>query len=81
VLFPVAILICENLKIFLEFFKHGAAMLQGKVYLVGADPGDAELITLKGYQLIAAADVILPKLRKKFPISRKIQLLECCQAP
>jgi uroporphyrinogen III methyltransferase/synthase len=34
-------------------------MLHGKVYLVGAGPGDAELITLKGYQLICRADVIL----------------------
>ena len=34
-------------------------MSQGKVYLVGAGPGDVELITLKGYQLIYQADVIL----------------------
>jgi uroporphyrinogen III methyltransferase/synthase len=34
-------------------------MPNGKVYLVGAGPGDAELITLKGYQLICRADVIL----------------------
>jgi len=34
-------------------------MPHGKVYLVGAGPGDAELITLKGYQLICRADVIL----------------------
>jgi uroporphyrinogen III methyltransferase/synthase len=34
-------------------------MSQGKVYLVGAGPGELELITLKGYQLIAQADVIL----------------------
>jgi len=34
-------------------------MSQGKVYLVGAGPGDAELVTLKGYKLIAQADVIL----------------------
>jgi len=34
-------------------------MPNGKVYLVGAGPGDAELITLKGYQLICQADVIL----------------------
>jgi len=34
-------------------------MSKGKVYLVGAGPGDAELITLKGYQLICQADVIL----------------------
>ena len=34
-------------------------MPQGKVYLVGAGPGDAELISLKGYHLICRADVIL----------------------
>lgn len=34
-------------------------MSQGKVYLVGAGPGDFELITLKGYRLICQADVIL----------------------
>ncbi len=34
-------------------------MTKAKVYLVGAGPGDAELITLKGYQLICQADVIL----------------------
>lgn len=34
-------------------------MSQGKVYLVGTGPGDAELITLKGYHLICQADVIL----------------------
>ncbi len=34
-------------------------MPKGKIYLVGAGPGDAELITLKGYQLVCQADVIL----------------------
>lgn len=34
-------------------------MPKGKVYLVGAGPGDIELITLKGYKLIGRADVIL----------------------
>ncbi len=34
-------------------------MSPGKVYLVGSGPGDAELITLKGYRLICQADVIL----------------------
>jgi len=34
-------------------------MLKGKVYLIGAGPGNAELITLKGYRLIKKADVIL----------------------
>lgn len=34
-------------------------MSKGKVYLVGAGPGDVELMTLKGYRLISQADVIL----------------------
>jgi len=34
-------------------------MLQGKVYLVGAGPGDIELITQKGNHLICRADVVL----------------------
>ena len=32
---------------------------QGKVYLVGAGPGDAELITMKGLRCLRKADVIL----------------------
>lgn len=31
----------------------------GKVYFIGAGPGDPELITLRGQRLIAAADVII----------------------
>jgi uroporphyrinogen III methyltransferase / synthase len=34
-------------------------MPKRKVYLVGAGPGDAGLITLKGYQLICQADIII----------------------
>ena len=34
-------------------------MSYGKIYLVGAGPGDLELITVKGYKLICQADVIL----------------------
>ncbi len=30
-----------------------------KVYFVGAGPGDPELITLKGYKLLSAADVVI----------------------
>ena len=30
-----------------------------KVHFVGAGPGDKELITLKGYKLLAAADIVV----------------------
>jgi uroporphyrin-III C-methyltransferase len=34
-------------------------MKKGKIYLVGAGPGDLELITVKGQRLIKKADVVL----------------------
>jgi len=34
-------------------------MPKGKIYLVGSGPGDVELITVKGHELIRRADVIL----------------------
>ena len=34
-------------------------MLQGKIYFIGAGPGNFELITLKGYRLMCQADVVL----------------------
>ena len=33
--------------------------MPGKVYLVGAGPGSADLITIRGRQLLATADVVL----------------------
>ncbi len=38
---------------------NGIGNIMGKVYLVGAGPGDEELITLKGLRAIEEADVIL----------------------
>jgi uroporphyrin-III C-methyltransferase/precorrin-2 dehydrogenase/sirohydrochlorin ferrochelatase len=37
----------------------GQAIAQGRVTLVGAGPGDPELITLKGMRALAGADVVL----------------------
>ena len=35
------------------------AMEKGKVYLIGAGPGDPGLLTLKGRDCLAAADVVV----------------------
>jgi precorrin-4/cobalt-precorrin-4 C11-methyltransferase len=34
-------------------------MSKGKVYFVGAGPGDPELITLKGKKILEEADVVI----------------------
>lgn len=52
--------------------------MKGKVYLVGAGPGDAELLTLKGKRLIETCDVIVfdrlvgEKIMDMIPEGRKL---------
>ena len=48
-------------------------MSKGKVYLVGAGPGDPGLMTLKGYRLLCRADVVLHD--HLVPV----ELLACCK--
>jgi uroporphyrin-III C-methyltransferase len=53
--------------------------MTGKVYLVGAGPGDPELLTLKALKLLKSADVVLhddlisPKILAFIPSSAEVQ--------
>lgn len=43
----------------------------GKVYLIGAGPGAADLITVRGARLLATADVVLHDALVEPAIDRK----------
>lgn len=43
----------------MELFTLTGQQAQGKVWLVGAGPGDLELLTLKAYRILKKADVVL----------------------
>src|SRR3954466_3236171 len=49
----------QPLSFALEPLQGNAMAVPGKVYLIGAGPGAADLITVRGARLLARADVVL----------------------
>ncbi len=57
---------------------------KGKVYLVGAGPGDPKLITVRGLECLAASDVVVydrlasPRLLRHLkPGTKKVYVASC----
>ncbi|HET9146953.1 MAG TPA: uroporphyrinogen-III C-methyltransferase [Acetobacteraceae bacterium] len=74
----------RNQKVFASFFKKKRFLPATKVFLIGAGPGDPELLTLKAHRILGAADVILhdslvdPRILAMAPGARLIDVGKRC---
>jgi uroporphyrin-III C-methyltransferase len=71
-------------KVFASFFKKKLFLSATKVFLIGAGPGDPELLTLKAHRLLQAAEVVLhdslvdPRILAMAPEARLIDVGKRC---